>query len=482
MRHLVSVYESNPEQFIATNSLAGVSIRNAKKMLKLVYAGFNHRKLIKAIDFVRVIDSRQQAQAYNELYKDIKVKKHFEEPEMLLLQKRIRELEAPGTVLNKTKTLVDAHCKTIISSIVQGIEKRDYSISRYIAKKLKNELFEENIGTIVETFYNGTLDNILLLIQYSMKLPFIQNCCICIITVFKELEKRNLLDTDQGMHLWAYAKFVKEKTGNWTSMNPNAQKFCTDAIDKLSLHKEKFFGYYQECVENSEMHKIRDLHGSNLPLMAMVRDFVSFYYNGEVGRTQNLLKTSFSIPNYDTVGRILSQLHEEIAKNNQLNSFEAFRLFNAVKREMSSTNFNILPADLKKLYKWLKEKAPPCVRQLLWLENNDAAEFQLVNKSVNATLSVQIDKYNVICFALGDKRSNLQTWKITVNQDTSMLTLLHKKNGLELGTGNRFSPCLVHIKEEWMVKAVDENHLKIYAEGKYYYNFFNIYFNRLNYD
>jgi hypothetical protein len=201
------------------------------------------------------------------------------------------------------------------------------------------------------------------------------------------------------------------------------------------------------------------LHLRNPHLQSIVRDFVSFYYNGEVSRTKYLLSAAKAVFEYTPMGRILSQLHVEMAKSDQLKSFETFRLFNEVKRQMSDIYFkSYLEPAFKKPFEELKEKAPACMRQLLWPE--DTTEFQVVNKFFNATLSVQEDS-SVVCFTLGDKRSN-QTWIITVDEVTSLLTLTHEQKKLELGAGKESSPSLAQTGEGWMAKAVDEHHFKIY--------------------
>ena len=100
------------------------------------------------------------------------------------------------------------------------------------------------------------------------------------------------------------------------------------------------------------------------------------------------------------------------------------------------------------------------MRQLLWPEEG-STKFQLVNKFFNAALGVQEDKNNSVCFTLGDERSN-QSWKITINEETSLLTLTHKQNELKLGAGKESSPSLAQTGEGWMAKAMDEHHFKIY--------------------
>jgi hypothetical protein len=197
MQDLLSVYETQPQQFIARKPLAGMKITNVEEMLKLVYVGTDTKNLKKAIDFVQFFDSSHQAQAYSTLYEDVKLKKHTTEPEMLLLQKKIRQLVVQGADLQELTIQVDADCQKIISRILKGIKEKDYSISDYVAKKLDYALLNENMATIVQEFSTGSLENTLLLIEYSIKLPFISNRCYLIDALLKELEKRQLLTENQ---------------------------------------------------------------------------------------------------------------------------------------------------------------------------------------------------------------------------------------------------------------------------------------------
>jgi hypothetical protein len=341
----------------------------------------NGLKIKKAIEFVDRLDAALKPEAYKVLYEYINLKNLTGEPEMLLLQRNIRQLENPRILLQETNKKVNADCKKMISRIVKGIEEKDYSISIYVIKELGYALLNENMATIVQEFSTGSLENTPLLIQYSQGLPYISNHCFLIDALLKELEKRQLLDSMQAMHLWALAKYTKEEEAYWPNVAASTQMLCTDALEKLSLNKEKFFQHYQNYVEDSDKQKIKDLHLSNWLLYSIVRDFVSFYFNGEVGRTQNLLAAANAMPDYGAIGRILSQLHEEMAKSDQLKSFEAFRLFNQVKRTMSFSNFNLLEPYEKKPFEELKEKAPAWARQLLWLHN--LSDISLKNRFHN---------------------------------------------------------------------------------------------------
>lgn len=451
--------EETIKKHLLCNFPSGVTIRNVEEMLKLVYVGTGTENIKKAIDFVQIFDSCHHAQAYKALYDDVKFKNHTEEPEMLLLQKKIRQDQMMGP-MDETKKLVDADCCKIISRIVKGIQQEDYSISLYINKTIDESVLDDNIATIVREFFTGTLESCVLLLQYSQQLCYFSNRCFVIDALLKELEKQQLLNSEQAMHLWAHANFTTEDT-NWTRVKASTKKLCTDALEKLSPNKQHhFFKHYQKYIDFPSKQVIRDLHFSNPHLCSIVHDFAIFYYNGNVVKTQNLLEAANAMPHYLASGSILSVMHKKMAQSDQLDTFETFRLFNIVKCKMSLSNYDSIRADQKKPLEQLKENASACVHQLLWPEGASASEFQLVNKFYNATLSVHQDN-SVVCFDSRDKRSN-QTWKITIDEETSMLTLTHVQKSLQLGTRNNL-PCLVQTGVVWRVKVVDQDYLKIFC-------------------
>jgi hypothetical protein len=436
--------------------------------VKEVKVGNGTANIRKAINHVPNGDEIEHAQAYKLIFEHMQDKKHTDKPEMLLLQMKISQLKKPGTILDGIMRHIDSACRKIIRIIVEGINEKDYSISIYVTKQLEVAVLTDNIERIVQEFSTGSLENTPLLIEYATKVLNISDVCFFIDAFLKELEKRQLLDSNAGMHLWAYAKFIKEEQANWPNVAASFHKLCTDAIEKLSVNRSKFFQQYQKYAKDPDKQKIKDLHQSSPHLLVIVRDFVLFYYNGEVGRTQNLLAAAIAIVDLVVVSRILSQLHEQILNNYQQKSFEAFRLFNIVKRSMMSSAFSSLKPVVKKTFEQLKEKAPLNVRQLLWPEGS--THFLLVNKFFNSSLSVQEDNNSVVCFDSEDKRCNNQTWTITIDEVTSLLTLTHEQKKLQLGQGDNSTARLAEAGEKWMVKAVEEHQLKIFcggAQGKF---------------
>jgi hypothetical protein len=199
--HLVlnDASEETIEEMLESNFPSGVSIGNVEEMLKLVYVGTDTKNLKRAINFVKIFDFCHQAKAFSALYEDVKFKKHTSEPEMLLLQKKIRKLYDPTAEMNEIKEQVDADCRKIISRIVEEIRygevDGDYSISVYVAKELESALLNDNMTNIASEFYDGTLGNTLKLIRYSDKgLPSIQNKYFLIDAVVKGI--RTVVPTD----------------------------------------------------------------------------------------------------------------------------------------------------------------------------------------------------------------------------------------------------------------------------------------------
>jgi hypothetical protein len=147
--------EESVKELLKRNFTSGISIGNVEEMLQLVYVGNDTKNLKKAINFVQYFDACHQAHAYKALYDEVKFKKHTEQPEMLLLQKKIRQLVDSATVLNETKEQVDADCRKIISRIGEEIWNKDWFISEYVGE-LENALLNDNMVAIVQEFYTGS--------------------------------------------------------------------------------------------------------------------------------------------------------------------------------------------------------------------------------------------------------------------------------------------------------------------------------------
>lgn len=366
-------------------------LKNKTNVLEKIFGLHNRSnvQLKNAILFAYSVDTNLKAEVYKVLYDNIKLYNLTSAPEILLLQKSIDKMQASGLLLEyysliTIKMQVDADCSKIIEEIVEGIKKKDYSISIYITESVDRRILAYNMLKIAGRFATGSLENTLQLIEYSIKMSYIPNQCFVIDALFTVLKKRNLLDTEQAMHLWAHAKYTSEESTNFTSIETSTQELCTDAVKTLSPYNKTLYQFYQRYVEGPDKPKLRDLHTRNPHLFAIVSDFVLFYYKGDGGRLQILLKAANTILYFLPVGRYYSQLHLEMYKWNLLNSFDAFTLYSHVKRQMSLSKYNSLQPSTKKPYEQLKNDASECVRQLLWPKSN---RFFIISRYNNKRLT-----------------------------------------------------------------------------------------------
>jgi hypothetical protein len=352
------------------------------KMLGLKNA--NSKQLQYAIGFAHGVHVNLQPRVYKELYQNLKLNKFTRKPEMLLLQSYLRLEKDPGAVLADVKNLVDKDCQQIISSIVKGVENNDNSISIYIVDSIDSALLNENMETIVKEFYTGTVPQIVKLFNYLKGLP-ISTDCFLIAALLREVEKKHSLESEEAMFIWAYAMYIIEEQLDWPLAAPSDQKLCTDVFKKLSAYKDKYFQKYQAFIENPNTHILKDEYSSTNYLSSMVRKFVSFYYNQDEGeRAKNLVDAADLTRNIYKVGQILSQTHLEMGKKKQLSTFQAFRLQNCVKKILSRQCSTSECHHWKYPFEHLKNKAPACVRQLLYSDR--PFECFLVNGKHSSTV------------------------------------------------------------------------------------------------
>jgi hypothetical protein len=180
------------------------------------------------------------------------------------------------------------------------------------------------------------VDTTLLLIQFSMQLPRVENCCFLIDALLKAMENRLILHSELAMQLFVHAKFVVEEAPSWTDVRTEVQKLCSNALDKLMKYRTRFLEHYQKYVEHEDKQKIKLLHEQNFHFQSIVSDFVTFYYKrDDLTRVQTLLSAARATNFCTAIERILIQLHVEIFRSQQIQTFEAFRLFNEVKYYMT---------------------------------------------------------------------------------------------------------------------------------------------------
>jgi hypothetical protein len=165
--------------------------------------------------------------------------------------------------------------------------------------------------------------------------------------------------------------------------------------------------------------------------------------------------------------RILSQLHSEMFKFKQLNTFDALRLFSELKKYMALNSYEIQAPQVKVAFEQLKGKAPSCLRLLLWPER-DETEMQLVNKFYGSPLCVR--QHKVLCSG-SPRKGGENLCSATFDPDRVLAsfsfpagntaTTLDATDGSSVRAWNAIG---------WKLKAVDEHHVKIFTDDGKQFN------------
>jgi hypothetical protein len=446
----------------------GLDIEKVEEILKLIFLNGSVEHLVSAILWVLKLDVRLQSRAYEALYEQLKFKKLTNQPQVLLLRKLFGTLPK-GRVSDKLRAQLDEDFESIVGQIVDEVKNEDYSLSLEINEMKRmaagvDLIINEVTIAVVDKFDVFTLENTVLLIQFSLKLPDIENCCIFIDALMRNFEARMMMDSEQSLQLWTHAKYTMEEQSKWKNLSKETQKLCIDVVDRLRKQKLKFFQHYQKYVEGQDKQILQKMHTRNWHLCSIVPEFVTWYYKEEdLTRAQNLLSAARATGCFIAIERILTQLQIEMHKFQQMNTFEAFSLFNEAKYNMASRiSYKNLEPKWKAPFEQLKAKAPTCLRLLLW-PDQDQNQLQLVNKFYDSSLSIQHDK--IIC--TNSSPDNELLCSATVDPITSMTTFSYK-------SGTKLDAAAVEdntIKESWLgtrwkVKAVDDTHVKIFTDGE----------------
>jgi len=456
----------NVTEKMKQNFPGGVNIGKVEEILELVYLNGSLEHFVSALHWVGKLDVKLQPRAYESLYEQLKFKRLANQPEVLLVRQNL----LVGQVSDNLQAQLDEDFQTIVGRIVEGVKKEDFSLQIKISEMRKTAMvgvdliINEVVTAVLDKFKTFNFEETLLLIQYSTKLPFLENCCIMIDVLMKMLEARKLLGSKQAFLLWSHAKFILEEQPNWKDMPKASQKLCADAVDKLTEYIEFFFKHYQKYVEEKNNQKLKKLHQRDRHLRSIVSEFVSWYYKKEdLSRVQNLLSAARATNCFIAIERILTRLQIEMDKFQQMNTFEAFCLFNMVKLYMALDRYKILEQKLKASYEELKAKAPTCLRLLLWPDQEDN-QLQLVNKFYDSSLCIQQDK--IIC-----SNSTLDKELLcsaTIDPVTALTTFSFKsgiKNcKLDAVALEDIKTKKPWIGTQWKLKAIDDTHVKIFAD------------------
>jgi len=441
-----------------------LEIGSLEAILKLSYTGTTTENLKNAINFVTsAVDvNNLKFAGYNAIYQEMKFKNHTTEIEILLLEKAVDELDFQEKNSSQVRKELKEDKDKLISKIVQEIGKGESLTSKKICDGLDSNILNSYIPKCIDSFFTGTLENMLLIIKYSMALPYIENNCYVIGATFKHLKKQNLLESEQALHLWANAKYYMDKD-NFHKVAQNAKNLCIDACGKLAENKGSLFEIYKQYIENTNKDAIKQLHVNNWHFVSIVPEFIKYYYAGNVKRARNLLQAAEACTHYVAIGAFLNTLHAEMENHNQLVSFEAFQLFHGLKIETRHSNYetfkhdgNIAVKDLTALEK----KVPKCIYSLLW---GDTKKCRIVNKYFAEPLFSSAQDQTVFTWVPKKWRED-QFWNVSVDGESSLVTFLHDDSeNLQLD-GKKVNGV------DWMIKALDDEYFKIFkTTGKIFH-------------
>jgi hypothetical protein len=423
----------------------------------LVFVGNELDSLTSAIKWVGRLNPPVKLKAFQVLYEQFKVNGFTEQPEVLLLWKRIKDL--PVGLLDSVRTQLIGDRVKVVERVVEGIKKKDYSLSLKIHEMdestKKDILLSEIMAEVVGKFAPLSLENTVLLIQYSMQLPRVENCCYLI----QALASRSVLVSEQALNIWSHARFTVQEDPRWKQgVRPDVQKLCADVLDHLNKSKFWLFQHYQKYVEDDDKQKIKTLHDQNWHLHSIVSDFVTWYYkNDDLSRVQKLLAAASATQHHLAIARLLSQLYAEMMRFKQTNTFEAFHLFNEVKRHMSLDSYQTQTPEVKNYFDRLKSKAPAFLRLLLWPEEKES-QLRLVNKFFDSPLCVRNEKVicctseeELLCSATVDPVKVLASLSFESGDAPLTLDALTPKG----------SAIVVLSETRWRLKPVDEHYVTI---------------------
>jgi hypothetical protein len=434
-----------------------LKISKVINILKLIYD--NEKCLRSAIGFVEKLRVEFKREAYEALYENVQLKGHSQMPEILLLQRNIIFAGGRSELLKQ----VDEDCNKIVDRIVEGVRAKNHELSTAIVKTLGSSILEGKMALIVEKVHSaGTLEDTLLLLKFSRGLTKISCQCILIQALFSVHKSKNLLATDQSMNLWAHVKDLLEYE-KFTGDNAQDKEKCTSICTELSKNLPTYFEIYQGYVESQDGNKIFTLHKDNWQLQSILPQFIDFYYDGDLVKAGHLLWAANNMFTYLARFITVNSLYQKMVQFGQSNTFEVFRIFTLVKSNLGDGIIDTFP---KQKFRELQKKAPPCLRLLLW-PKPAGAKFRLVNKVLKTPLFCVNMK--VLCGIPPASCRDAQSWIAEVDPSTGNTTFKsHEGKSLNGKTG-AIPADLCSSGTQWKVKAVDDHHVKLYFDSKFFY-------------
>lgn len=433
-----------------------------------------------SIRWVKHLEVHLQPVACKYLYEKIKLKNYTDQPMLLLLLKYMSEV--PVGVLDDVRAELESDCDKIIDVLVGEIKKKDYR-GAHCFEINRFELFNFFVPAIVRKLdLSSNVEDLLLLLKYfydySYDTEFSDTPFTLINTLYKTLEENALLDSEQAMHVWA---FTKTSTSWWWStlkkdsackcgqLDDEVKKY-TNALENLTKMKTKLFAYYQGHVEKQDKQKIKKMHDQNVYLYSIVPEFVTFYYKGDLKRAKKLIAASKSVQKYYHDENNLYQLHAEMARLKRLDTFDAFCVYSEVNRIFTSDSrswLSLIDDCIKKLY----AGTTCCVRLLL--NSSNKRQLRVINKYFDEPLCLQ--RNEVFC-ACSSENKEEQPFCAVVDPQTTLTTFSVSFSGTVLKLDASALDGMSGVAEnatQWMIKPVDQHHVKIFIEHGIYIRNFN---------
>jgi hypothetical protein len=426
-----------------------------KAVLQLTYDGLE--ELVSAVHWVGHLDVHFQPSACRALYELMQLKGHAHQPHVLLLWRRVGGDEEPST-----SHQCDEDCCRMVERIASGIKKCDFSDVDLICKiddehdEIDKDGFVLNkiMSAVVSKFDVCKLEDTLPLIKFFEKMPRFTNCWCLIDALLKRLEAKRFLHSAPGFHVWALARWTSAEN-NWQQLDCHTQNLCTNAMMKLDLFDDKYFKLYEQCLEDDNKQKIRNLHNQNSYLYSIMSEFISWYFqkNDMSRRVQNLLLASRSIGSVKAVGLILTGMFKEMLRLQQLDTFEAFQVHN----ESLNICFALKQPDKKAPFERLNAQVPNCLRLVFACEGN---QLRLVNKSCDLALCVE-EKKVLCCPPQHDEKQHFGASVHVYSALTSFSITLNGSVCWNLeASGDTVRVSLT--RSWWKVKTHDGRHVKIF--------------------
>jgi len=182
-----------------------------------------------------------------------------------------------------------------------------------------------------------------------------------------------------------------------------------------------------------------------------------------LSRVHNLLWAARAINKFISIDRILTRLHLEMFKCQQMDTFEAFCLFNEVKQYMELDSCEDQEPELKAPLEQLKAKVPICLRLILW-PKEDENQLRLVNKFFDSAVCIRQEK--IVCSSSSLDKELF--FSAAVDPDTALTTFSFYSGTtyckLDVAALEDFSGKKPWTGTQWKLKAHDENHVKIFTD------------------